>query len=239
MRVVPALAIARSLLLCWLGLAGTVAQVHAQAHALVQAPAGPAGERQRISGERAAVEARFKEQEAACQQRFAVTDCVNEAKKVRRNSLASLQRQGDMLDDAQRKQRAAWQRENISRKLEGAQAREREVVQRGSGAAASAPVASAAATSAQVASAAARADAASTPRSTRKEKPREPTRTSKAHKAPLRPSNAERSANEAGAQARGAARGQAAQDHREAVERRNAERAKRGKKVEPLPTPDG
>ena len=224
-------AVAQALLLCGLGLAGAMA--------LAQAPAELAGERQRLSDERAAVEARFKEQEAACQQRFAVTDCVNDAKKLRRNALAPLRSRGDALDDAQRKQRAAQQRENIGRKAETAVAREREVVVRGAAAAAkpeaSAPSASAAATS----SPAATAEAKPTQRAARQATLKGPPTPSRTRRPPERPSDAERRANEDAAHTRSAARKQAAQEHREATERRNAERAKRGKKVEPLPVPAG
>ena len=199
----------------WLCLAGAAAL----------AQSGPATERQRVADERAAVEARFKEQEAACQQRFAVTDCVNAAKKERRDALAPLRRLDAALDDAQRKQRAAERREDVARKLEAAQAPEREAVVRQAGATASAASAPAEAASASV----------TAPREVKPAPP--PRRQNVRPPRPERPSEAERRASEAAAEARSAARKQAAQDHREAVEQRNAQRALRGKKVEPLPVP--
>lgn len=64
-------------------------------------------ERARIKQERAQAEARFKEQEQACLNRFLVTPCTEEAKRVRREALANLRQQENLLDDEHRKQRAA------------------------------------------------------------------------------------------------------------------------------------
>lgn len=202
-------------LVCCLWLGG------AAAHA--QNLSDPRGERERIARERAAVEARFIERQAACQSRFAVTDCVNDAKSERRDGLAPLRRQAIALDDAQRKQRAAQRQENVRKKLSDARAPEREVVVRGAAAAASQPAAVASGESASAPPREIKQKAAPTP---------SPARTPKAA-----PSAADRRAAEAQAQARLKERKQAAQAHREAVERRNAERALSGKRVDPLPLP--
>ena len=86
------------------------------------APAGAVvddrAERERIASERAATEARFVEQERACQQRFAVTACVQEAQRERRASLARLRGQQTQLDDEKRRQRAAERTESIRSKAE-------------------------------------------------------------------------------------------------------------------------
>jgi colicin import membrane protein len=82
----------------WLGLLATVA---------LAAPVDQEAERARIKQERAQAEARFKEQEQACLTRFLVTPCTDEAKRVRREALASLRQQENLLDDEHRKQRAA------------------------------------------------------------------------------------------------------------------------------------
>ena len=50
-------------------------------------------ERQRISQTRAAEQAKFAAQEAACYQRFAVNDCLVEVRRARRELLADLRRQ--------------------------------------------------------------------------------------------------------------------------------------------------
>jgi colicin import membrane protein len=194
----------------------------------VQAQTGVAGERQRVADERAAVESRYRAQEAACQQRFAVTDCVNDAKKERRDALTPLRRLDAALDDAQRKQRAAQRREEIARKLESTQTRDREVVVREAPAAAAAPAVQPAAP-AETASAPARAP--------REARPKAPPKRASARTPSAPPTAAERHAREAEAQARSVARKQSAQDHKEAVEQRNAERALRGKRVAPLPVP--
>ncbi len=211
---------------CWL-VGGLLFGALSLVAAAVQAQ-GPVDERQRLAAERAAVEARFAESEAGCQQRFAVTDCVNEAKKERRDAMAPLQRRSAELDDAQRKQRAARQTEEVGRKLDEAQAREREAALRE-------PVAT------RPPPAAASAEAASAPlrdgRDARVPKLKPPPRRLTPRTPPRAPTDAERRAAEAAGQARIDARKQAAQDHREAVERRNAQRAQSGKLVAPLPGP--
>lgn len=211
---------------CWF-VGGPLFGALSLAAAAVQAQ-GPADERQRLAAERAAVEARFVEREAGCQQRFAVTDCVNEAKKDRRDAMVPLLRRSAELDDAQRKQRAARQTEEVGRKLDEAQAREREAALRE-------PVA------ARPPPAAAPAEAASAPRrdgrDAREPKLKPPPRRLTARTPREAPTDAERRATEAAAQARIDTRKQAAQAHREAVERRNAQRAQSGKQVAPLPVP--
>jgi hypothetical protein len=64
-------------------------------------------QRSRIAAERAQAEAVFQEKEKACYARFAVNDCLAEAKAQRRKVLADLRRQEVSLNDAQRKRRAA------------------------------------------------------------------------------------------------------------------------------------
>jgi colicin import membrane protein len=66
-----------------------------------------AQQRTRIASERARAEAVFREKEKACYARFAVTDCLAEAKAQRRQVLADLRRQEVSLNDAERKRKAA------------------------------------------------------------------------------------------------------------------------------------
>lgn len=210
---------------CWLA-GGLLFGALSLAAAAVQAQ-GPAGERPRLAAERAAVEARFAEREAGCQQRFAVTDCVNEAKMERRDAMAPLRRRSAELDDAERKQRAARQTEEVGRKLDEAQAREREAALRE-------PVVT------RSPQAAALAEAASAPRDgrdAREPKLKPPPRRLTARTPPQASTDAERRATEAAGQARIDARKRATQEHREAVERRNAARASSGKPATPLPVP--
>lgn len=66
-----------------------------------------AAERARIAAGRKAADERFKAEEKACYARFAVTDCVAEAKVRRREAVGELRRQEIALNDLERKDRAA------------------------------------------------------------------------------------------------------------------------------------
>jgi colicin import membrane protein len=70
-------------------------------------------ERERIAAERAAVNARFAEQERTCQERFAVTGCVDAARKEQRTTLMRLKRAETVLDEAQRRESAARRRQAL------------------------------------------------------------------------------------------------------------------------------
>jgi hypothetical protein len=63
-------------------------------------------ERDQIQRERAAVEARYKQTEADCKTRFAVSGCVADAQAQRREALSSLRLRELTLDDAWRKAEA-------------------------------------------------------------------------------------------------------------------------------------
>lgn len=71
------------------------------------AQADEASERARISRERAEAQARFEQRQRECAQRFAITPCVEEARAEHRQTMIQLRRQEGVLDEAQRKQRAA------------------------------------------------------------------------------------------------------------------------------------
>lgn len=195
--------------------------VSAVGHAETAAP--KSGERERIERERAAVEALYAERSAACQSRFAVTDCVDDAKRQRREALAPLRLQANALDDAQRTQRAARRLAEVRDKVSAAEAQQREIVVReapgGSRKVAAPPVEDA---------------ASAAPREVKQRPAPKPGSTRTPRPAPTA---AERRAAEAGSEARAEARKEAAAVHREAVEKRNAERAPRGKRAPPLPVP--
>jgi colicin import membrane protein len=72
-----------------------------------------AAERERIQGERAAVEARFLEQQKACRAKFAVTGCENKARHERSATLTELKRQEQVLDDLDRRRRAAERQHDL------------------------------------------------------------------------------------------------------------------------------
>ena len=74
------------------------------------------GERRRIQAERAREEAQFEKDQAACYARFAVTDCIGQARLRRRAALDQLRRQEIVLNDAERKRKALEQLQRIEEK---------------------------------------------------------------------------------------------------------------------------
>jgi len=85
--------------------------------------AGDAAERSRIDRERQQAMARFSAEEAVCRERFSVTACVDEARARRRAALSSLRMQEVLLDDAERKRRAAARTQAIEAKRIEAESR--------------------------------------------------------------------------------------------------------------------
>ncbi|XVJ70641.1 MAG: hypothetical protein HEQ39_14165 [Rhizobacter sp.] len=77
---------------------------------LTQAQVDTSAERARIAQERMAADQRLREQEQACNARFAVTACVEAARKAHRDAITPLRQQEILLDDANRQQRAAQRR---------------------------------------------------------------------------------------------------------------------------------
>lgn len=204
-------------------LASLVATLAHDLHADEAGGSGAQAERARIRAGRAAVEASFVERERECQTRFAVTSCIDAAKREQREQLSRLQAQEHVLDAAERKARAAQRMESIRNKISGEEARQRD------------------------AQAIERSDA--TPRNrqlphvTVRPTPGPLERRDGGHAGPsaasgaIATSEAERRAEEARKTSEYEARIQDAQEHREAVLRRNAERTGKGKPVAPLPVP--
>ncbi|WP_127996487.1 hypothetical protein [Piscinibacter defluvii] len=172
-----------------------------------QPPGSDAQERARIAAERRAAESAYAEQVRECQGRFAVTPCIEEARAARREKLIVLRRQQALLDEAQRKQRAAERMATIRDKVSAEESRQRQ------------PAGEARAREAPMRIVAPRAGrAAVTPA------------------APASAASAARSAAEERKRARYEARQREAQAHREDAQRRAAERAASGKKPSaPLP----
>lgn len=79
-----------------------------------------AGERARIAAERARAEKTFQAEQKACYSKFSVSGCIDDAGARRSARLADLRRQEIVLNDAQRKARAA----DRVKELEGKQADE-------------------------------------------------------------------------------------------------------------------
>lgn len=83
-------------------------------------PGADASERRRIARERAEAEARGRAAEAACAREFAVSACLRQARSERRTTLRQLDRQQALLEEAQRKQRAAQRLARIRERQEAA-----------------------------------------------------------------------------------------------------------------------
>jgi len=76
-----------------------------------------AQERSRIAQARTLYEQRFTQAEQACYQRFAVFDCLHQARKERRLSLDELRRQDIVLNELERKRNASAALERIQRNV--------------------------------------------------------------------------------------------------------------------------
>ena len=79
--------------------------------------------RARIQAESTRIEAMFSVDMDACQQRFAVTACVEQARQRRRDALAAPRSQALVLDDIDRRERAVARREAITIKQREAASR--------------------------------------------------------------------------------------------------------------------
>lgn len=181
------------------------------------------GERQRIAVERQQADADFSRRDQACRSRFVVAACQEEARKEHRDANERLRLQLSMLDESQRKRRAAERIDAIRAKVSAEEAMRRDVEMQERGRPQVRPVAAAAESRAGF--------TAATPKPVRVPVPPK-VRAAK-------PGADVRAATEARKRsAESASRRVAAQAHREAVERRNALRTASGKKVAaPLPLP--
>jgi colicin import membrane protein len=172
-------------------------------------------ERDRIGAERSQAEAAFAAREQECRERFAVTACLDAARRERRAALDRLRVQQDVLDEADRKRRAAQRVEEIRNNVSAEEAKRRDIAERQRLKAKQ--QAEAASTEAVAVSApAAPASRAGRPAAVAHRKASAPD--------PRRAQEYEQRQTDAKA-------------HREAVVRRNAERAAKGKPAKPLPTP--
>jgi colicin import membrane protein len=166
-------------------------------------------ERARIARERSEATERFQQRQRECEQRFAVTSCVDEARAEHRQALLRLRGQESVLDEAERKRRAAQRMAAIREKVSAEAARD----------AAPRPARPAPAMN------------VSAPR----QKAAAPTPARVAASAASAP---DRSAQEARSRERFEKRQREAKAHRDEAVRRQSERTKPGKTpVEPLPDP--
>lgn len=168
-------------------------------------------ERERIAAERASANARYAEQERGCQEQFIVTSCVDAARKEQRLTLTRLHRAELTLDEADRREAAAKRRQAMSEKSAAQAAR------------ASEPIVTIR-----------RENPRAAPASAAVASPAIDSGIGAPHQAI---SETERRAREEKSEASFEARTRSAQAHRDAIERRNAERASEGKVAAPLPLP--
>ena len=212
-------ALTRTLPLALLALLALCAGHAARAEAVDAAQA-----RARISAQQSQAKSALTEKERACRQEFLVAPCVDAVRKEQRAVLTRLRNEELALDDAQRNESAARRRQELLDKAaaRGAKAEVGKVGAVAPKADPATPKAAHAATKASDGSAPARAGANAVGRS---------------RGASKAPSRAARAAQEDSNRAQFEARAQSAQAHREAVEQRNAERAAKGKKANPLSLP--
>lgn len=86
--------------------------------------AGPFdADRARIARERAQADAALAQAEAQCMQRFVVNSCLNEARQTHRAAVEPLRQESMLLDERERKQRAADRLDQVRAKSLAAQAR--------------------------------------------------------------------------------------------------------------------
>ena len=164
-----------------------------------------------IAAQRAQVQSRFVDATRSCQEQFIVTSCVEAARQEQIRDLARLKKLQDSIDEAQRKEKAALRLKAIDDRQREQALREQAQRQ------------AAAATASEAAS---RAPANPNPVVPHKSGP-----------ARAGSSASARADVEARNTAAFEARRQSIEAHREAVERRNGERASKGKVAAPLPLP--
>ena len=173
-------------------------------------------ERDRISAERQHAQEVFAARERECRDRFAVTACLDAARRDRRAALYRLRLQQDALDEVDRKRRAAQRIEEIRSNVSADEAKRRDIEQRQRAKALQQAEAAASTASAPEPPAAPPAPRASAVAA-------QPHRTASAVDPRKVQAYEQRQAD--------------AKAHREAAARRNAERAAKGKPANPLPTP--
>lgn len=78
-----------------------------------------AAQRERIGRERLAIDETLQRAQAACYQRFAVEDCLRAARRRAREDLAVLRQQESVMDDRERRERAAQRLHGVEERQQG------------------------------------------------------------------------------------------------------------------------
>lgn len=73
-------------------------------------------ERSRLSAERAAIEAQFDKDRAACYKKFAVEGCLEDLRKARRTKTDDIRRQESSINDIERQRRGAAELKKLDEK---------------------------------------------------------------------------------------------------------------------------
>jgi colicin import membrane protein len=189
-----------------------------------------ATEQARITSERQRIEQRFAEEETACFQKFAVTDCRDASRARRRVDMADLRRQEIALNDAERKRKGA---EQLQRMEQSAATKDQPPVAAGIAApraASSAPVRTRTPPEPRTPRSPHDPAAAAQAQAARKATAENKARNAQQEQA----ARAQKAAAAADAPARYAQKQQEAADHKAAIAKRNA--AKTKPKAAPLPT---
>ncbi len=79
-------------------------------------PESMAREHARIAAERSAARATFAQEEKACYSKFAVSDCLTDVRRRQRVVMADLKRQEVVVNDAERKRKAAEQASRLEQR---------------------------------------------------------------------------------------------------------------------------
>ncbi|HZT56214.1 MAG TPA: hypothetical protein VFA35_08315 [Burkholderiaceae bacterium] len=175
-------------------------------------------EHDRIASDRVAADAKLAAQEHACATRFVVASCVEDARTAHREALNKLRQQELQLDEGRRRAAAEARRNAIAEKAQAQQARASEATN-------DAPRVRVRRAPAAASAAVDRPDAGAAPH--------RPSASANANGKAT--AGADRSAVEQRHRESFEARQREAQAHRDAVLRRNAERAAKGKVAAPLP----
>lgn len=101
----------------WLALPLLLTGVQALAQDASEPEAFARAERARIEVQRQQVRERYAGEERACAAKFAVNDCLRDAKAKQREALADLHRQETSLNDAERRRKGARQLERTEARL--------------------------------------------------------------------------------------------------------------------------
>lgn len=92
-------------------------------HAVSWGAEPQAAQRAQLARERREVDQRFAREREECARRFAVTACVEQARREQRSARERLDAQLTALDEAQRRQRAAQAKERVDRRIRERDAR--------------------------------------------------------------------------------------------------------------------